>query len=208
MSKYTTELRHLINNHYDIGLADYPIFDETYRAALNAKIIQHYLLCEIGAETPGRFKIYLNRTMAEIMPYYNQLYRSAALAINPLVNFDLAETTSRENSGASLAASENKTALQDDNLSVQSNTPASLLSVPDIKANVYASEAARGDHTAESSGSTTSSTSGSALELFTRKLTGGSGVNQSDALLKFRKTFINIDMMVINDLATCFMGVW
>ena len=39
MAVYTTELRRLIENGYDLGLDDYPIFDEEYRAVLNKKII-------------------------------------------------------------------------------------------------------------------------------------------------------------------------
>ena len=79
MSSYTVELRQLIQNGYDIGLKDYPIFDESYRETLNNKIITHYWMREIGAETAGLFKLYLNRTMGEIMPYYNQLYKSTQL---------------------------------------------------------------------------------------------------------------------------------
>lgn len=224
MSKYSTELRHLLSNNYDIGLQDYPIFDESYRAELNAKIIEHYKFCEIGAETPGRFKIYLNRTMNEIMPLYNQQYLSAALAINPLVNFDLNETTTRENSGQTVAASETASNLANENtsnqanesLTVRSDTPASLLLAADLKANVYASEAGRNESTGENTGTNnsrsdgvnTSRSAGSGLEVFSRKLIGNSNISQSDALIKYRKTFLNIDMQIISDLATCFMGVW
>ena len=37
MSQYTTELRYLIQQNYDFGLKDYPIFDESYRDVLNKK---------------------------------------------------------------------------------------------------------------------------------------------------------------------------
>ena len=55
MSNYTVELRQLIQNGYDIGLKDYPIFDESYRETLNNKIIMHYWMRERGAETAGLF---------------------------------------------------------------------------------------------------------------------------------------------------------
>lgn len=86
MSFYTTQLRQLIENGYDIGLKDYPIFDESYRNVLNQKIIDHYYMREIGAETPALFVFFLNRKMREIMPYYNQLYESAKIEYDPLVN--------------------------------------------------------------------------------------------------------------------------
>lgn len=88
MSKYSTELRYIINSGYDLGLKDYEIFSEEYRAKLNKKIIDHYYFHEIGFETVGRFKHYLNTTMNEIMPYYNKLLQSELLEINPLLSFE------------------------------------------------------------------------------------------------------------------------
>jgi hypothetical protein len=97
MAKYTIELGDLITAKFDLDLQHYPIFDETYRATLNAKILDHYRFREIGFETPARFKSYLNRTMNEIMPLYNQYYSSAKLQFNPMYNMDYAQdgTTSK-----------------------------------------------------------------------------------------------------------------
>ena len=86
MATYTTLVRTLVENHFDLGLKDYPIFDENYRATLNDKIIKHYYFREIGLETPGLFKFYLNQKLAEIMPYYNKLYKSELIEFNPLYN--------------------------------------------------------------------------------------------------------------------------
>lgn len=63
---------------------NYDIFDEEYRAVLNAAILKHYYTREIGAETPELFQFYLNREMSEIMPYYNKLFLSETLEFNPL----------------------------------------------------------------------------------------------------------------------------
>ena len=59
---------------------------EDYRQVLNNKIINHFYLREIGAETPDRFNFYLGRKMQEIMPYYNQMYKSELLEFDPLAN--------------------------------------------------------------------------------------------------------------------------
>lgn len=64
-------------------MTDYPIFDETYREGLNKKILNHYELYEIGYETPTMFAFFLNVKLAEIMPYYNELYKSAKLSFEP-----------------------------------------------------------------------------------------------------------------------------
>lgn len=85
MSNYTVLLCDLINSGFDIGLKDYPIFDETYRATLNKKIIDHYYTREIGAETPALFKLWLNRKMNEIMPYYNKVYQTELIEFDPLI---------------------------------------------------------------------------------------------------------------------------
>lgn len=91
MSKYSMELRHILDSGFglDIGLGvdDYEIFDEDYRAILNNKIKKHYYFCEIGFETADVFKHYLNTKMNEIMVYYNKLYLSELLEVNPLLNF-------------------------------------------------------------------------------------------------------------------------
>lgn len=96
MSKYTIELRHAIESGFPIGLGDYPIFDENYRENLNNKIIDHYWFDEIGYETWDRFTHYLNSTMNEIMPYYNQLLKSELLKINPLLSFEKISNTNKD----------------------------------------------------------------------------------------------------------------
>lgn len=91
MGFYTPTVDNLLRNKFDLGLKDYPIFDENYRETLNNKIIDHYRFREIGLETPMLFKLYLNRKMNEIMPYYNQLYASELLEFDPITNFEYTE---------------------------------------------------------------------------------------------------------------------
>lgn len=103
MSKYTVELRELIEQGVDIGLKNYPIWDEKHREELNKKIINHYKYREIGFETPGRFIDELNIKMDEIMPYYNDLYKTTMFEYNPIHNVDYTEeyTTTRDKTGSS-----------------------------------------------------------------------------------------------------------
>ena len=96
MSQYTTELRYLVEQGYELELNKYPIFDENYREVLNKKIIDEYYFREIGVETPARFKHHLNHTMDMIMPYYNQLYESELLEIDPLLSFRETEELKRK----------------------------------------------------------------------------------------------------------------
>ena len=118
MSKYTTEVRYICETYagldesvgYDhinevIAAAkdqifeEYEIFDEEYRSVLNTKILRHYYTREICAETVGLWKLWLNNKMNEIMPYYNELYRSALLEFNPLNDVNVTTTRNANNSG-------------------------------------------------------------------------------------------------------------
>lgn len=225
MAKYTIELRKLDQSGFDYGLYSYPIFDETYRTALNTKIRNHFKFREIGFETPALFAHYLNMTMNEQMPLYNQLYRSALLTFDPLSNYRMAETatrstdgkTSTQTAGESHAAGTTHDTQTEDALTVESTTPAGLLSIGDIKTNTFASKAQRQDNTTNADGTTTGTNEGTSasetavenLDEYVRTVSGATG-NKSpgELIMEFRKTFLNIDMLVIDALETCFMGVW
>ena len=75
----------------DIGLGHYPIFDDNtaYRDTLNGKIIDHYMNREIGFETIPMFQLAMRRKMNEIMPLFNQLYKSQQIEFDPLSTMDV-----------------------------------------------------------------------------------------------------------------------
>jgi hypothetical protein len=179
---------------------------------LNQLIIDHYAFHEIGAETPARFKHYLNTTLQEEMPLFNQLYTSALSLAGALKNRDLTHTLTNSGTNSSTQASSSNAAntQQSDNLAVHSDTPASLLSAANIKANLYASAADRGDNlvTTQDSGSSAATGSGTNTQTMTEYFTGLDGMTNAAAVKELRDLFINIDKQVINSLATCFMGVY
>lgn len=117
VSKYTTEVRFICetesgltesvgyskvddvldkswNKIFDTG--DWEIYDEEYRPILCKKILKHFYTREIGAETAGLWKLWLNQRMGEIMPYYNQLYKSTLLEFNPLYDTDYTTSGNRQ----------------------------------------------------------------------------------------------------------------
>lgn len=67
---------------------NWDIFDENYRLVLEKKILKHYYTREISEETYGLWKLRLDARMNEIMPYYNELYKSSLLKFNPLYDVD------------------------------------------------------------------------------------------------------------------------
>lgn len=115
MSKYTTEVRficesksglenskgcddvdEILNNSWNkIFTTKVEIFDENYRPVICKKILKHYYLREICSETVGIWKLWLNTRLEEILPYYNQLYKSALLEFNPLYDVNITRTHNR-----------------------------------------------------------------------------------------------------------------
>lgn len=209
MSKYTTQLRYIIEMEFDLGLKDYPIFDETYRSVLNKKLIDHYYFREIGFETAELFKRFLNRSMNEIMPYYNQLYESVNVfkEKNPFEDKNITESSNRKNKGTSSQTGTGTTTSED--LDVRSDTPQSMLAIGDIKNNTYASDASWDNANATSSSTNDLKVDNTEDYINTIVGTNG-GKNYSEMLLDWRNTFLNIDMMVIEDpeIKNCFMLIY
>ena len=111
MATFTMTLNDVLSYGYDIGLQNdpqrgYPLFDEAYRPTLNARIIDHFRFQEIGEETVEMFIFALNRKMREIMPFYNEMYKSTLLTFSPLDSTDYTETIS---SNATRNATDNTT---------------------------------------------------------------------------------------------------
>lgn len=86
MAKYTITLREIVKQGYDVFDNTWSTFDPKHKEELCSKILRHYWFYEIGQETADRFKFYLNEQLAMIMPYYNKLYASELLKIEPLYN--------------------------------------------------------------------------------------------------------------------------
>ncbi len=75
----------------------FPIFSEDYRNTLEHHILQHFYTREIAFQTVGRWKLGLQQKLNDIMPYYNKLYESQELDVDPFNNIDVTETS--ESSG-------------------------------------------------------------------------------------------------------------
>ena len=74
----------------------FPIFDESYRVPLETKILRHYYTREIGLETVGLWRMKLETKLNEVMPYFNQLYKSELLEFNPFYDVELGTTRNNE----------------------------------------------------------------------------------------------------------------
>lgn len=253
MSKYTTEVRFICENNAGLSESegadnvdsildkcwnkvfnfDFPIFDENYRQVLCRKILKHYYTREIAHETVGRWKLALNAKLNEIMPYYNQLYKSELLEFNPFYDVDL--TRSREGSGTSNKTSNNTETnsgtsknvssgsgtSNTDTLNRFSDTPQNSMDTQGIADSVPLTTVTKVNEdnttTNESTDTLTrnDNKSGSGTEninntdKYIEKVKGKQGTeNYSSLLKKFRETFLNIDMMIIEDCSDCFFTLW
>lgn len=224
MSKYSLQLRWLIeqtladaklpnieaNWHaaYDkLGLADYPIFDEAYRPTLNDKIIRHYYMYEIGAETPGLFRLFVRDTMHLIMPYYNQMYESLGVAAKILPLVDHTRTITEDATGTAQSDANTDSTSASTGQDVFSDTPQSALNLENIKDGKYATTA---DFTNASTSDTGKSSSTGTYDNKLSRTETGHDKAESELLLIWRETFVNIDRDVVEDkaLRECFMTIW
>lgn len=291
MSKYTTEVRFICENYSGLTESadggkinevieksrekvfdfDFPIYDESYRSVLETKILKRYYTREIGFETVGLWKHFLDMRLNEVMPYYNQMYKSALLEFNPFYDVDITtdskrgiehdETTSRDtnrtskdnssfdnnrrdnlghtSNGTTENTSKGESTTTDQVTDKYSDTPQNGLS--DVVAGTYLTNArvtnGLNNSTTDDSSSTTtkviqsdtgtqetsgsSETNGTANtnEDGTRKFSNTDdylehvsgkrgGDSYSKLLQEYRKTFMNIDVMIIDELGDLFMNVW
>ena len=231
MSKYTTEVRFICEQYSglneSVGLSGvdsviesargkifdfaYPIFDETYRGVLETKILKHFYTREIGAETVGLWKLWLNRKMNEIMPYYNKLDKSELLEFNPLYDVDITREHSGSKTGSVSGEVENTTNSTNSGsrLDTYSDTPQGA--VENLENNTYLTNASKVIDSGENqtSGSTVTESTIKDTEDYLEHVSGKQG-GQSYAkmLQEYRTTFLNIDMQVINELNTLFFNLW
>lgn len=188
----------------DIGLSHYPIFDEAYRDILNGKIIRHYWNMEIGVETPDLFKFNLQTDMGEQMPYFNQFYKSEKLEFDPLSTVDLRTFTTATRNQATEGSTESQTTTDStaQSRAVNSTTPQTQLS----RNKDYATSGADSSSWGTNEGSGLESATASVDENGeTDTTTKGYQALTSEMLLRFRDTFLNLDLMVIDALAPNFM---
>ena len=216
MSKYTFELRRLFDFYTretvegwfkDYELSDYLTDDEiaviTDRGTwskdkLAKKIVDHYLMREIGFETPYLFQHYVKATMNEIMESKLPLIYSASIEYDPLVNVDYSETFTRAiNNTLNDSSTSN-------GVTFDSQTPQGQIDKAQVLLGKYASTVNAGESTSQNS------SAGNTQEASTKAVKGNSGVSATAQKMieQYRKNIIAIDRDIINELNDLFMGLY
>ena len=192
-SKLTVELRDVINGGVELWDFDYPsYYKDDQKKAFEQKVIDHFYFRQIGQETVGRFLHMFQAKVREIMPYYIDMYKSVEIMHgleNPFDNVDVTETFEQESSGNSSTAGNSTDRFSD--------TPqGSVANLADYLTNASQNESS-------ASGEST----GTVKHTLHRK--GNQGVNTfAHDIIEFRKSIINVDEMVINELNCLFLGIY
>ena len=240
MSKYTTEVRYIcemaagstgemsvtdvINRSWMLIFDfDFPIWNTEYKPVLCKKILKHYYTREIGLETVGLWKLKLDTKMNEIMPYYNERYKSTQFKYDPIHDVDYTRLTNdgekgkNNKYGTSNSKSKNVSASSGESKTVNrfSDTPQGGLD--GIEDNQYLTSAtinnSEGSNNSSSDGSNNVSNTESGNFETTRDFAEHvfgkmSGNSYGKLIREYRDNLINIDNEVIDELKDLFMLLW
>ncbi len=228
-ARYTVVLKTLLDDPethslIDRALSGYPLYvpEKHYdlvptREELNKRLLDNYKYREIGSETVGRFLDDLEITMRNIMPYYNELFKTVVTMAelpSPFDNVDVVESFTQTTKGKSSSTSSgdttatSNTKMADADKSVHSDTPQGLLSITgkDIDSVPYSDSVTWNGSESESTGSnkTTGTTSaegeteGTVEHTYTK--VGNQGVNTyAHDMNEFRTSIMDVVDSIIND---------
>jgi hypothetical protein len=200
MAKYSTQLRSYIESGGKVFDFDYPLFDPTYKSVLETKILDYYYFREIGLETIAQFKWFLKSKMNRIMPVYNEMYLQVFKTYDPYKNKNVTttdtRTTSSDGNSSSTSGGNNSSTVK------ESDTPQAMLEGKDYATNVTETSATTGDNASGNSHVTTT-------DSYVSTIAGHDGMRYPTDILKdLRKTIINIDQMIIDELADLFLNIY
>ena len=214
MPSFTLELWRVLDLKPDaktedewIGLHDYPLFNGVNREALNTKIKNHFMYQEIGHETVEQFTFSMRRKMHEIMPLYNELYKTAQMEYDPLSTMDIHTVST----GLSEQTSEGNTSSDtvSDIDAVAKNVASAFPQVMLAGNKDYATSGADSNSQTNTTGNVSeeSTASNNATSENDSRTTGYQGV-PAQLIQAYRAAILNVDMLIIAELDVLFMAVW
>lgn len=212
----TVELGKIVDSGVNVWDFDYPVPADTVhyngktakvpfdKKAFEQKILDHYRFRQIGQETVGRWLHYFRTRIREIMPYYVQLYEFEAKWFNvddPLESYNLVETYQGNTSGSGTVSMTGNSESSGSNRF--SDTPQGSIDNLDS----YLTNATKTSTTGTDNSETGTTSSGTDSHTMTRR--GNIGVQPLGGEVRnIREAFINIDLMVINELKDLFLQVY
>lgn len=210
MAVYTTTIKTLIEHNFDFKMTEYPIFDENYRSILNNKILNHFYENEIGFETPALFRHYLNTTLNEIMPYYNTLYIKQKALIDKLEdNVNITEDFKGKSTSSNNTSSNSQSTGSNNNKNLFQDTPQGELDTTSLENQTYATNVSFNNSNSSNTINDSTNSLGNGTNDYIKLVTGNNGARYNFEIInEIKNNLLNIDMMIINDLNTCFMQIY
>ena len=203
-----------LTRHYGYTIADfvsnYPIWDESKRDWLNARIYDHFMTREIACETGEQLVIFFSRKMCEVMPRYNPMFAAVDAGIDVLSQYGETYTAEYSNTGKNDNTGSGKSDGKDTSAStgrvLNSTTPQTQLSAHEQYADALQDSTADGTNTSTSTSTSESHTtkSDSGTSGHTLKRTG----NPADQLNAWVSGATAILPLLFRELETLFNQVW
>lgn len=232
-NNYTITLYELINNFFSreeieswftaYDLKDFITNDQIKtiesfgvwnKEKLAKKIVDHYMMEEIGFETPGLFKQRAEIKMKEIMESKLPLIYSMSIKYDPLINVDFEESFLRKikedssNNGVSNSTSNSSGS----DLNIFSNTPQGQINKSEILAGNYATNtsASENENTLTDKTTTDLSRNQKTNEEYTKRIRGNSGVSATaqKMIVQYRENIRAVDYEIIKELENLFMQIY
>lgn len=232
-NNYTITLYELINNFFSreeieswftaYDLKDFITNDQIKtiesfgvwnKEKLAKKIVDHYMMEEIGFETPGLFKQRAEIKMKEIMESKLPLIYSMSIEYDPLINVDFEESFLRKikedssNNGVSNSTSNSSGS----DLNIFSNTPQGQINKSEILAGNYATNtsASENENTLTDKTTTDLSRNQKTNEEYTKRIRGNSGVSATaqKMIVQYRENIRAVDYEIIKELENLFMQIY
>ena len=217
MSKYTIELRTVVNHTDIFNNLDFPFYSDSVelKEKFKKQFIEYYYYDEIGFSTINKFVSRLHNLLFIKMDYYKQLYATELRCkeIDFMLNKDLEETYEKEVNSNSQS---NNLTKANGNVTNTVNSESKNLTTPNQH---FTLENNYVDGINQTDGKNISNTSnniqsentskGNGTEITKLVSKGNIGVTSSAELLdKWRKVLININEQIIDDCSILFMGVY
>lgn len=93
----------LYGEDYAGAMNDYPIWDEGKREWLNTRIYEHFAFRRIAQDTPAMHLFFVRRTMHEMMPAINPMFRALDQEFDILDGHDYTDSSSNRQNAKSAA---------------------------------------------------------------------------------------------------------
>ena len=217
MPTMTMPLRRVIDhvggrdNFVRLCLSDYPLFNEAHRSELNDKIINHYMVREIGYESVELFITGLKRILNENAPVFNSYYKSVSVEYDFLTTTDYVSDSKADGSSVSDSTS---TSDATQNSSTKSDGESTAFEMPNaaiVRNGDYASSGGKSGSSTDVTGDSGTKTADNAKQNTASNavthVSGRTG-DPSELVRSFRDAIVNVDMLVVDMVAPCFSLVW